>query len=130
MSTETKSNPEDGWLPEDYIPPSEHLRDLVVGYPRLAGKMEISPVLSIFRRFGALNARMLLYMQCELSTLEKDLKERETLDNASDEGKKKRYSKDAWWLMNACEDRDGDTEQLNLILEIKSKLKEYSEWVS
>jgi hypothetical protein len=43
----------------------------VNGYPKLARHMGASPEIAIFRRFGALNAQNLLYLQAELVHLEK-----------------------------------------------------------
>jgi len=50
--------------------PASPLHDLIPGYPKLAGRMEIMPEIAMFRSFGALNARSLLYYQSELAHLE------------------------------------------------------------
>lgn len=42
-----------------------------IGYPCLSEQMGIKPETLIFRKFVALNARILLYMEAELVDLEK-----------------------------------------------------------
>lgn len=100
------------------------LQGYVKGYPKLAARMEILPELTIFRRFGALNAQNLLYMQAELAHLEKKLKERQRDDSDNPSGKISRYATNWFWL-NASEGTDDDV-QLKLILRIRAVLKEYS----
>lgn len=93
--------------------------------------MEIMPEIAMFRRFGALNARSLLYYQNELAHLEEQLKELEAEDAKSPDGKKATYSMNAFWLNTADfevngELRDGDMRQRELVLQIRRVLKEYS----
>lgn len=104
---------------------NDPLRHLVIGYPKLAGQMEIQPETAIFRRFGALNARNLLYLQAEIMTLEKQLCEREVMDNGDEKGMKSQYALDWFWLSQSAD--DGDIEQLRLILKIRELLKEYNQ---
>ena len=63
------------------------LENLVAGYPKLAGKMELRPETSVFRRFGALNSRNLLYLQAEITALEKDLLDSEMRDSFEPNGR-------------------------------------------
>lgn len=98
------------------------LDELVTGYPKLAGKMELEPETAIFRRFTALNARNLLYLQAELASLEKQLIEQECLDSADME--KRRYALDWYWLSQSRD--QGDTAQLDLVLKIQATLEKYS----
>ena len=93
--------------------------------------MEIMPEIAMFRRFGALNARSLLYYQNELAHLEDQLKELEAEDANSPDGKKATYSMNAFWLNTADFEvdgklRDGDMRQRELVLQIRRVLKEYS----
>jgi hypothetical protein len=67
-------------------------------------------------------------MQCELSALEKDLKEVEEKDSKSDNENQNLYAKDAWTLLNATADRDGDSKQRTLINKIYMRLDDYSKW--
>lgn len=98
---------------------------LVPGYPRLAGFMTHVPEKAIFRRFGALNARNLLYLQNELTALEDSLKDIEARDSKDGRGTKAFYAKDWYWLQSSM-NKDTDTLQLNLVLRIREMLKEYS----
>jgi hypothetical protein len=102
--------------------PNHVLDHLTLGYPRLAGHMEIFPERAIFRRFGALNCRNLLYLQCELSSIEKQLIQQENADNTDPE--KLRYALDYFWLSQSRD--DGDARQLELVMKMRKTLKEYS----
>jgi hypothetical protein len=98
--------------------------DVVVGYPKLAAKIESLPEAAIFRRFGALNAQNLLYYQAELTYLERKLKTQQQKDRNLGTDQEKRYSIDWFWLERARQ--DGDATQLGLVLKIRTLLKEYS----
>jgi hypothetical protein len=100
------------------------IKHLVTGYPKLAGHMELRPEAAIFRRFGALNFRNLLYMQAELTSLDIQLCEREREDNRQT-GYKPRYALDWFWL-NQSKSED-DSAQIDLVLKIRKRLKEYNE---
>jgi len=96
----------------------------VTGYPKLAAKIAVQPEAAIYRRFGALNAQNLLYLQAELVDLEERLKEQQDLDNNDSTGRKSEYSKN--WFSLQDSGVDGDTEQLDLVMKIREVLKEYS----
>jgi hypothetical protein len=100
------------------------LHEIVVGYPKLAAKMELQPELAIYRRFGALNAHNLLYYQAELVDLEQQLKKQQVQDDNNPHGKKNMYGR-TWYRLQDSEE-DGDTEQLDLVLKIRKLLHEYS----
>jgi len=89
--------------------------------------MGLVPETAMFRRFGALNARNLLYLQQELAVIEKKLIKQEWDDNQSQDSKKCKYAIDARWLHSATSARDGDTKQKDLILEMRNLLSQYSE---
>lgn len=83
----------------------------------------------MFRRFGALNARNLLYVQNDSVVLERELKEMEAEDAKSPDGMKERYRRDSYWLSTANIEingalRDGDTRQHDLVLEMRRLLNE------
>jgi hypothetical protein len=99
--------------------------DVVVGYPKLAAKMEIQPELAIYRRFGALNAQNLLYYQAQLIDLEEKLRRQQAQDDQNATGRKSMYAK-TWYRLRESED-DGDTDQLDLVMKIRETLNEYSE---
>jgi hypothetical protein len=96
----------------------------VNGYPKLARHMGASPEMAIFRRFGALNAQNLLYLQAELVHLEKKLREFEKRDSQSSEGMKSQYARDWFWLSRS--ENDGNDDQWQTVLAIREKLVEYS----
>ena len=105
-------------------PPFDPFHDLVPGYPKLAGRMGVMPEIAMFRRFGALNARNLLYMQI-------DLKELEAEDAKSMKGEKRFYRQNSIWLSTAdfeIDDgpRDGDTMPRDLVMRMRTLLSEYS----
>lgn len=98
--------------------------NVVVGYPKLAAKIEILPEVAIYRRFGALNAQNLLYYQAELTFLERKLREQQLSDHNERRGYSEKYGKDWFYLMHSREEGGGS--QLDLILKIREILKEYS----
>lgn len=102
-------------------------KNLVAGYPRLGSIMAV-PQAAMFRRFATLNAQILLFMQTEIIDLEHDLRKVEQQDNQSNEGHRQLYCRDYSRLRNSA-DRDNDEdndEHLRILMEIKTKLKEYS----
>ena len=89
--------------------------------------MGIQPEMAIFRTFGELNIRNLLYLQAAICDLEKKLQEQEIKDYQTKEGgSKSSYTLDWYYLRHSY--RDGDTKQLDLVLKIRQKLKEYSKY--
>jgi hypothetical protein len=103
----------------------EAWRTRPLGYPRLSERMGVKPETLIFRKFSALNARILLYMQAELIILEKQLQKQEERDISDEEGKRCRYASDYHYLL--LSHKDGDTSQLELVRKIQGKLEVYSE---
>jgi hypothetical protein len=102
-------------------------QNLVVGYPKLAGLIGRMPQFGIFRRFGALNAQNLLYLQAELTKLSIELRVQEEADAKEDKHDRKKFRLN-WQILSESTDSDDfeATEQYNLFLKIRSKLKEYS----
>jgi hypothetical protein len=100
------------------------------GYPKLSRLMASYPEAAIFRRFGALNAEKLLYLQAELQDLEIALRKQQKEDLASNRRDRILYSRD-WWTLKesgAAEAEEGnDGRQWELVLKIRKKLKEYGE---
>ena len=95
----------------------------MIGYPKLAAKIEILPEAAIYRRFGALNAQNLLYYQAELTYLEQDLRAQQRKDHNDKTGYG--YATNWIWLRDSKE--EGNGRQLELVLEIREKLAKYSE---
>ncbi|KAH7371655.1 hypothetical protein BKA66DRAFT_590642 [Pyrenochaeta sp. MPI-SDFR-AT-0127] len=100
--------------------------DIVVGYPKLAAKMEIQPEVAIYRRFGALNAQNLLYFQAELIDLEEKIREQQVQDHNNKKGGKSLYAKN--WFRLSDSENDGDTEQLDLIQSMILKYPKPGKW--
>ena len=112
-----------GYQPSKMVssPPSSQT---VNGYPRFASLIETRPECAIFRRFGALNAQNLLYLQAELIGLEKSLREQQKEDSESGHQYKTKYAQNWFWLSTS--ERDGDTQQLDLVLKTRETLRQYS----
>ncbi|CAG8982639.1 hypothetical protein HYALB_00006034 [Hymenoscyphus albidus] len=96
----------------------------IEGYPKLACHMGSCPNSSIFRRFGSLNSKNLLYLQAELVHLEEKLQALEEVDSISPVGNSSDYSGDWYWLENSIDENNG--QQLETVLKIREKLKEYN----
>ena len=94
-------------------------------YPKLSTFMGALPDVAIFRRFGTLNAQNLLFLQAELSHLERELeviRERE----ASSEDEEKQMALRSWWSLSTSSEGDEDNDQWQVIQDIRKKLVEYS----
>jgi hypothetical protein len=101
----------------------------IEGYAKLAWLMGAHPEVAIFRRFGALNAQNLLYLQAELVFLEHKLRDLAHKDSVSGHPQRREYS-GCWYLLNdsitttASVGEDG--EQWKTFLQIRQKLWQYS----
>ena len=93
-------------------------------YTRLAALIGAHQEMASFRRFAALNAKNLLYMQAELVHLEAELKDIEHNDRYSGQGEKKFFE----FSLITLKDSSGTENDLQWrkVLEIRNKLKEYS----
>jgi hypothetical protein len=96
------------------------------GYAQLSWRMTTNTDLAIVRRFVTLNTQNLLYLQAELTVLEKRLREIERENCASDVGDRRAYSRDWEKLSNANASEGGDDKQWRMFLLIREKLSEYS----
>ncbi|OAG07047.1 uncharacterized protein CC84DRAFT_1242060 [Paraphaeosphaeria sporulosa] len=97
------------------------------GYTKLASLLGSHPDLAIFRRFGSLNAKNLLYMQAELVNLEGKLQRAIEADTASGHVDRVIYDRDWQSLAESGGAPDGCGEQWEVVLRIREKLKEYNE---
>jgi hypothetical protein len=113
------------WPP---FPSEGRYNGLVTGYPRIAGEMSTLLELALFRRFGALNTRNLLYLQNELASLERALKQAERQDSMDPRGRKAYYARDFHCLDISGQDGP-DAKQPNIFLRIREKLEEYNKCV-
>ncbi|OAK97991.1 hypothetical protein IQ06DRAFT_357127 [Phaeosphaeriaceae sp. SRC1lsM3a] len=103
---------------------ADPLANITTGYPKLAARIEIQPQLSIYRRFGALNAQNILYLQAQLIDLETKLRTQQSRDDTNPQGKKALYAKTWYRLENSAS--DGDTKQLDLVLKTRQVLSEFN----
>lgn len=81
----------------------------------------------IYRKFSELAARNLLYLQCELLVLEKQLNDLDQNDTKSDDMDLKDAART--WETFAQQYEDGIKEakdRMDIILRLRAKLKEYS----
>ena len=85
------------------------------GYPRLAALLDCDENFMLYRRFGFLQARILLNKQDELRELEKDLDRMDKVDERKDPEVLRSREKDA-----ASSER-----RKNLLYNIEQKFKEY-----
>ncbi|KAK1761149.1 hypothetical protein QBC47DRAFT_397123 [Echria macrotheca] len=106
------------------------LTERIQGYDRLGRLMGELPEMAIFRRFGALSAEDILYRQAELVLLEETLRKQQRNDKESQHPDRERYARD-WFTLQCSGDEDApegnDGSQLETILEIRGKLKDYHE---
>lgn len=85
------------------------------GYPRLAALLDSDENFMLYRRFGFLQARILLNKQDELRELEKDLDRIDKVDHKKDPS-----------LLKSREKDDAATgRRKKLLYEIEEKFKEY-----
>jgi hypothetical protein len=98
------------------------------GYAKLGWLMGNCPDTAVLRRFSALSAQKLLYLQAELTSLERDLRRFAAEDDGSSYGKRNIHSTN--WLAlkesiteNAADGKSG--QQWETMLAISDKLEEY-----
>lgn len=95
----------------------------------LAERIAVKPQTAIYRRFDALNARHILYLQAELCILEKQLRVMEHKDKEKDKEGRLGYAVDYQRMLET--QKSQGKEQLVLIRKMHRKLNEYSEqWSS
>lgn len=98
------------------------------GYEKLAALLSSSPSLQLFRKFGALQAKNLLYLQAELSILERQLgaimKQDQDEANAGDQ--EKLAFLDSWLALKTSDQNlAADNTQYRKVVEIRDCLKKY-----
>jgi hypothetical protein len=98
-------------------------------YPRLSEFMGLWPEVSIFRRFGALSAQNLLFLQAEIAHLERELKViREQEEKREDE--RGLLAQRSWFELSQASEDGEYCPQWTIIQEIRSKLSEYSKIIT
>lgn len=96
------------------------------GYPQLSAVMASHSDIAIFRNFRALNTQNLLHLQAELVHLEKELQEIIKEDSQCADPSRQQLHH-SWEKLNQSLDPGNDRIQWDKCLEIRQKLREYSE---
>ncbi|KAE9988541.1 hypothetical protein Vi05172_g9872 [Venturia inaequalis] len=96
--------------------------NVIGGYPRLATQMGLFPEVAIFKTFGDLTARNLLYLQAELLLLHGELRKAEKIDTKI---KGRHCATDYNRLHELGNTEKEDRHQWELVLQLRAKLKEY-----
>ncbi|KAL0259411.1 hypothetical protein SLS55_005147 [Diplodia seriata] len=117
------------------------------GYAKIAAQMAKHPESAMVRQFGDLNLQNILYLQAELVGLEEDFRRLEAKNDASEDEEKAAFSLD-WHALHSYGQDDDDSEgseqqshsgsdnldsgseQWELALKIRERLKEYSKRVN
>lgn len=94
------------------------------GYAKLASLMGAHPEVLFLRRFGALGAQNLLYLQAELVQLEHEFRECSRENERSNDRDRANFSKEWFTLAHA---NGGHERQWDIMLQIRKKLKEYGD---
>lgn len=90
-----------------------------MGYPRLAAHIDSETNTHLYRRFGYLRTRSLLYLQDELICLERRLRQMDVADS----------EEEPYRLVERSFDVEDDPKRQALFVQINTKLKEYDEMV-
>ena len=93
------------------------------GYSKIAALMGAYPETLIFRRFGAMSAQNLLYLQAELVHLEQELQECTLADQKSEDIITRDILSKDWYTLAHI--NSGTQRQWQLMLHIRAKMKEY-----
>jgi hypothetical protein len=76
----------------------------------------------IFRAFSILGAKYSLYLQAQLSHLEKDLEDASRADSESEDAEKRNYQNSWWDMHRARKDEDWQIQKVN---EVGRALEKY-----
>jgi hypothetical protein len=94
----------------------------MAGYDKLARLIADHPSLSIYRKFGLLSSKIILYMQAELVNLENELGILEHDDHQEDE---KASFKVSWKAMSSASCENGADLQHRKVVNVQEKLRAY-----
>ncbi|ETN46597.1 uncharacterized protein HMPREF1541_00783 [Cyphellophora europaea CBS 101466] len=95
------------------------------GYARIAEQTSYHPSLGIYRRFAALNAQNILYLQAEIHELEADLRSYAAADAAQPKHTARAHYSRNWHKLARAQGED--RQQWHTIETLRAKLKEYNE---
>jgi hypothetical protein len=95
--------------------------EVIGSYPKLATHMGMFPRMAVFKRFGDLSARNLIYLQAELLLLHQEFIAIEKFD---DKTKGYAYGQNFYELFKVRQMKE-DRQQWDLVIRLCEKLKEY-----
>jgi hypothetical protein len=95
------------------------------GYSGLAKFISSYSEYSIYRKFGALNAKNILYLQAEIMTLETELEEIAEEDWSSTDAERKQFHQH-WQTLSRASQDSGKNLQWEKMLKIRELLEKYS----
>jgi hypothetical protein len=94
---------------------------IAIGYGAVANCMSFDCDLALYRRFGSLNSRNILYLQSELMSLEARLQELDSAANDISKGNEIWSVPRSWYYLEKA-----GGEHLEVVLKIREKLEAYS----
>lgn len=98
------------------------------GYSKIASFMQDHPEDAIVRRFAALNLQNILYLQAEITNLQRDIDKLETDNDSSGEEDRRDFALD-WYTLAHVHNTPGAGEQWEKWLQLRKVLKEYSQFI-
>ncbi|MCJ1385585.1 hypothetical protein MMC17_008708 [Xylographa soralifera] len=98
-------------------------RRLPGGYPKLADFLSRHKGFAIFRRFGALNTRNLLYLQVEILELEIELNKVEEANSIDKDHSDVLLN---WYRLKESKEGSPGKLQYDIVMELRERLKEYN----
>ncbi|KAI0968840.1 hypothetical protein F4678DRAFT_464028 [Xylaria arbuscula] len=98
------------------------------GYPKIASFMADHPEDATFRRFASLNLQNILYLQAEITGLEKDLRKLEADSDASNDCDRRHFSFD-WYTLAHTHDEPTSGQQWEKWMQLRRVLREYNDAV-
>jgi hypothetical protein len=98
---------------------------IIHGYPQFARFIGTKKGYAIFRRFAALNARNLLYLQVELLELEDEL---DKIEEANSKDEDLRLIQFSTLHLRAYDDDHKGGQQYKIVMLLREKLKQYSRY--
>lgn len=100
------------------------VKDVPIGYSKLAAFIDLGDDLAIFRRFSRLHAQLLLYRQADIEEIEEDLAELDMI-----EAEEARIAGTPANVLNRSWKREKDLEEyrVELVKKLRKSMKEYDD---
>ena len=109
--------------PAYYSVSERHRRDHIPGFPDLARFMGDGDGPAVFRRFGALNARILLYLQAEILELEYEL---DAVERDEAQKDNETFNGTAWLRGKFATEGSSAHALYEIVTELQQKLEKYN----